>query len=335
MVKAKTHFLWLLLLLLPVVLVVAVGTGSVYLSPAEILGIIRSFFSGRDSQDFGTHSFILLNLRLPRALLAALVGSALSGAGVGFQAFFRNPLADPYVVGVSAGAALGATVSIGFGLQAVGLFSFFGALAVSYLVYRIAGGQGSFSSMILLLAGMSVSAFLSAFISLIMVVKSNNLAQTVFWLMGGFAGRGWNDLLAALPLAFLGFAGLWRMRKELNLLLLPEDEARSLGLAVVKSRRWLLFLGSLIAAAAVSVSGLIGFVGLVVPHLVRLLVGPDHRYLLPGSLLLGALLMILADLAARSFFAPLELPVGAITALFGAPFFIYLLIQAKKEGRSY
>lgn len=340
--EKKNLYITVVLLLLPVVIIIAVATGPVRLPWPQTAAIIWTALTGGDLSRFGANSLIVFDLRLPRVLLSAAVGAALSVSGAAFQALFRNPLADPYVVGVSAGAALGATVAIGFGLAFAGsqvlatsILAFVGALGVSYLVYRISRGAGALSSLVLLLAGMAVSAFLSALISLIMVLESRNLSETVFWLMGGFTGRGWRELFLALPLIFAGTAGLWFLHKELNLLLLPEDEARSLGLNVARMKAVVLGLGSLLAAAAVAVSGLIGFVGLIVPHLVRLITGPDHRYLLVGSFLTGAVLLVPADLIARTWLAPLELPVGAITSLFGGPFFLYLLLKAKKEGRGF
>mgnify|MGYP000928635954 CR=1 FL=1 len=338
MIQQKRRLLLLFLAILVVCMLLAVGVGTITIPPRQTVQIIWSALSGSDLTQFGAGSTILLNLRLPRVLLAALVGAALAAAGTAFQAFFCNPLADPYIVGVSAGAALGATIVLGFQLAifgsqavAVTVSSFTGAVAVSYLVYWIAQRRAGFSSLVLLLAGMAVSAFLSAVISLLMVIKSKNLSETVFWLMGGLAGRGWREVGLAFPLVTIGFLALWKLSKELNLLLLSTEEAQSLGLDVQSTRRKVLALGSLLAAAAVSVSGLIGFVGLIVPHLVRLILGPDHRYLLPGSLLFGSILLVLADLVARTVAAPLELPVGAITSLCGGPFFLYLLVQAKQE----
>jgi len=335
----KNGVLVLGLILLALVMLLAVGVGSVNMAPAEIISIIRSVVQGADPEHLGGQAMVLLGLRLPRVILAALVGAALAGSGVAFQALFQNPLADPYIVGVSAGAGLGATVVIGFGLAilgsqvlAVNLSAFVGALAISYLVYRIAYQRRGVSNLLLLLAGMAVSAFLSAVISLVMVLGSRNLAETVYWLMGGFTGRGWSELWLAVPCVTVGLAGLWLLRRELNMLLLPEDDARSLGVDVGRVKVMVLGYASLMAAAGVSVSGLIGFVGLVVPHGARMVVGPDHRYLIPTSVIYGAVVMVLADLLARTAVAPLELPVGAITALFGAPFFLYLLIKAK-SGR--
>ncbi|NLY56678.1 MAG: iron ABC transporter permease [Firmicutes bacterium] len=328
------------LILLALVILVAVGVGSVNVAPAEMLSILRAVLKGADPAQLGGQAVVIVGLRLPRVILAGLVGAALAGAGVAFQALFQNPLADPYIVGVSAGAGLGATVVIGFGLTIVGsqvlavnLSAFIGALGISYLVYRIAYSRQGVSNLLLLLAGMAVSAFLSAVISLVMVFGSRNLAETVYWLMGGFTGRGWSELWLAVPCISVGLAGLWFLRRELNMLLLPEDDARSLGVDVGRVKVLVLGAASLMAAAGVSVGGLIGFVGLVVPHGARLVVGPDHRYLFPTSVIYGAVVMILADLVARTALAPLELPVGAITALFGAPFFLYLLSQAKAGRR--
>lgn len=294
-----------------------------------------------DQAEAAAWAVIVREIRLPRVLLAALVGMALAEAGVALQGLFRNPLADPYVAGVSAGAALGATVAFALrGLSParmdlpVPLLAFAGALGTAELVWRLARrGEGA-PVHLLLLAGLAVSALFSAAISVLMVVGQRQLGEVVFWLMGGLAGRGWNHVAAAFPAAALGTALVAPRRRELDLLLFGEEEARYLGVEVALVQRRLQLGASLLAAAAVAVSGLVGFVGLVVPHLCRLLVGPDHRALLPASLLAGGALTVLADLVARTAFAPVEVPLGAVTALVGGPFFLFLLWRSGR-GHAY
>jgi|FaiFalDrversion2_1042247.scaffolds.fasta_scaffold00004_2 iron complex transport system permease protein len=270
---------------------------------------------------------IVVELRGPRVLLAAAVGAALASSGVTYQALFHNDLADPYVIGVSAGAALGAVaaLSVGAGGLSVPVAAFACALATVTVAFRIARRGGGVRMEDLLLAGLALSALLTAATSLLLVLSSGTLEQALNWLLGGFGGRGWIHVAHALPYLVVGYALVQARWRELNLLLLSEDEAWSLGVDVVRARRWLVGGATLMSAAAASVAGLIGFVGLVVPHLVRRLLGPDHRFLLPGSALAGAALLVDADLLARTAAPPVEIPVGVVTAFLGVPFFLWLL----------
>lgn len=287
---------------------------------------------------------IVILIRLPRVLLAAVVGMALGAAGVIYQGLFRNPMADPYILGVSSGAALGATIAILFdlriwflGLSATPLLAFAGALGTTAAVVRIArrrsgtipGQAGSLPVETLLLAGIAMSASLSAVISLLLFLGGERLPQAIFWLMGGFSGRGWEHLQMATPYAMAGIAVALALSPDLNLLLAGEEEAFQLGVDVERVKRYLIVAASLAAAAAAATSGLIGFVGLIVPHLVRSLIGSDHRWLLPSSSLLGAVILVVADLIARTLMRPQELPVGVITAFLGGPFFLFLLTRRK------
>ena len=280
---------------------------------------------------------IILTLRFPRVVLAALVGLSLAGAGTVFQGLFRNPLADPYIIGVSAGAALGATLTIVRGISAgpaaigaVPLAAFLGALAVSYGVYRLARRGSDVPVEDLLLAGIAIGAFLSAIISLLQLAGGESLQRVIFWVMGGFAGRSWAHIAMAAPYALGGLLVAWLYGRDLNVLQVGEEGALQLGVDVPRVKRILLACGSLMAAAAVAASGLIGFVGLVIPHLMRLVVGPDHRVLLPTAALAGAVTLVLADLIARTIITPAEVPVGVVTALLGAPFFLYLLLRGRR-----
>lgn len=276
-------------------------------------------------------SVIFWQIRMPRVLLAFIVGASLSIAGAILQGLFLNPLADPYVTGVSSGAALGATVAFFFNLSPIPWLSFFalaGGFFTLLFVYSLAKRRGFVSVYVLLLAGVAVSSFFSALVSVLMVKSGRDLHALVYWLLGSFSGRGWTELkisLIVLPFLFIPFFFI----DELNILLQGEERALELGVEVEKVKKILFFIASFLTAVAVSASGVIGFIGLVVPHLSRLLLGPDHKKVLFLSLFLGASLMGLSDLLARVAFAPSEMPVGVVTSFFGAPFFLYLL---KKRG---
>lgn len=322
-----------LLALLALAAVLSATVGSVALSPPEILGAL-----GLGPRADATARTIVLQIRLPRIALAATVGAALAGAGTVFQGLFRNPMADPYIIGVSAGAALGATAAIVLnvsfailGVSAVTLLAFAGALLVTLLVYRLAWFRGDVVVEHLLLAGVAVGAFLAAIISALQLLGGESLQQVIFWLMGGFSGRTWDHVGLAAPYVLAGFVVASVLARDLNLLVLGDETARSLGVQTHRVRALLIAAGSLMAAAGVAVSGLIGFVGLVVPHLMRLLVGPDHRRLLPVAALAGALMLLLADTVARTIAPPTEIPVGIVTAALGAPFFLYLLRRHRRR----
>ena len=278
---------------------------------------------------------LLLDLRLPRIVLALVVGAALSTAGASFQGIFRNPLAEPYLLGVSAGAALGATIAIvwkpltSLGIYTLPLLAFAGAVLAAFLVYRVATIGGHTSASSLLLSGVAVGSTLTAITSFLMVATERDLHTVVVWLMGGLTTATWTKIYITLPVVLAGFVYILSMSRRMNLLLMGEERARELGIDSRRTRRNLMVAASLTTAAAVAFSGLIGFIGLMVPHIMRLLVGPDHRRLLPASALFGALLLLAADTVARTAMAPAEIPVGIITAAVGGPFFLYLL-RARK-----
>ncbi len=277
-----------------------------------------------------TEQIIIYSIRLPRVLLASVIGAALSASGSVFQALLRNPLADPYVLGVSGGAAAGAIVGILIGAGAVPFgisgFAFLGGALTIFLVFGIAKEKRGRQPYTLILAGVIVNAFFSAVIMFLISTSSHaDLHPIVFWLMGdlGMADSG-ETLVTGLAL-LAGFAFIYLFARDMNLLVTGEDSARQLGVHVERVRMTLLVAASLLAGLAVAVSGIIAFVGLIVPHMMRLIFGSDHRLLLPSSLLFGAAFMLAADTAARTLLAPSELPVGVVTAVLGAPFFIYLL----------
>ena len=273
---------------------------------------------------------IVMNVRLPRILLAAVVGFALAAAGTIMQGIFRNPMADPSIIGVSSGAAVGAVgfIVVGgalpFGLGLRGA-AFVGALVAAFGVYLIATENGRTPVATLLLAGVAVQTFLGAVVSFLLLNAGESIRRALFWLMGHLKGAAWPEVWSSLVLVAVPFAVLLVYARDLNVMLLGEEDAQSLGIEVERTKRILLALSALATAAGVAVAGIIGFVGLIVPHVMRLLVGPDHRILIPTSALAGASFLVATDTLARSGSA--EVPVGIVTAALGAPFFLYLLRQ--------
>ncbi|MGI6607136.1 MAG: FecCD family ABC transporter permease [Peptococcia bacterium] len=309
---------------------VAVSYGSVQIPFAEIMSALKG------TGDEASRN-IIFYLRLPRVVEAAFVGAGLAVVGAFFQGLLRNPLSDPYILGVSSGAALGATIAIllSWGIFGIGCAAFVAALLTIHTVYLIARSGTRLSVTSLLLGGIAISTFLSAFISLLMLLNHEQMARIFYWTMGSFNLVFWDKVLFSAPLIFLGCLVIYFFARDLNVIMTGEETAEHLGIDTEKVKRIILLLGSLITAAAVSVVGIIGFVGLIVPHMARLLVGPDNRVLVPFSALCGAVFLIWTDLFARTILAPAEIPVGIITAALGGPFFIYLLIKAKtpkKEG---
>ncbi len=284
---------------------------------------------------------IILQIRLPRVIGGALVGAALATAGVLFQGLLRNPMADPYIIGTSAGAALGATIAmilpvnlafLGFGL--VPLAAICGAFATVFLVYNLARVGGKTPMISMLLAGFVVSALLAAIIAFLMSISDRvglDLRSVYSFLMGHVSVTGWMQIAVIAPLVIGGIIGTRFFAFHLNAFSLGEEGAAYLGIEVERDKILILALGSLLTAAAVSISGLVGFVGLVVPHAVRLSLGPDHRSLIPASALAGSAFVVIADLLARIILAPVEIPVGVVTAIIGAPFFLYLLRHSRRE----
>ncbi|MBM3897825.1 MAG: iron chelate uptake ABC transporter family permease subunit [Thaumarchaeota archaeon] len=285
---------------------------------------------------------ILLQVRLPRILAGILVGIALSAGGVVFQAIFRNPMADPYVLGVSSGAALGGVVAIAFGFGAIlfGAFvvpamAFSGAALASIAVYRLARTRGATPAMALLLSGVAISVVLSSLVTLTLFLANpyNQLQAIVFWLIGSLASMSWAEVIVTAPLILIPAILLNFFARDLNIMLLGEEEAVHLGVSPESLKKVVLLLTSLGVASAVAISGIIGFVGLIVPHIMRLVVGPDHRILLPASMLTGAIYLVTFDAVSRVIYLPSELPVGVVTALVGGPFFLYLLQRKKGSYR--
>ena len=276
---------------------------------------------------------IIWNIRLPRIVLASLVGAALSAAGVTLQGVFRNPLVDPFILGLSAGAAFGCALSVAFlPVLPIQLSAFLFSIIASFVAYGLAKNQGEVSRLPLVLSGVVVSAFFTALVSILkFLVDPHKLASIVYWLMGSFSLADWNAVLPASLGIGAGGLLLFLTRWRLNALSMGEEEARALGINVERDRLLLIGAASLAVGSAVSVSGIIGWVGLMVPHLVRMIVGPDHRRLMPYAMTGGAAFMVFADTLARNL-TSFDIPVGIITALSGAPFFIYLMKRGAKES---
>ena len=312
----------LLLLGLGAVLVLA-GAGSLLVGSAAIPpGRAAEILLGAGSQLDRT---ILLDLRLPRVLLAIVVGAGLAGAGTAYQGLFLNPLADPFVIGASSGAALGATVAILLGAGGLPLAAFLGALGAVGLVYLLGGSGAASSPLSLLLAGAAVSTVVGSLVSLLMILNDQSLGVIFNWLLGGLSTATWREMGYGAPMIAVGLAALGLLSRPLDALALGDDTARSLGLSVNGFRLAIVLAATLATAAAVAAAGIIGFVGLVAPHAARRIVGGRSSRLLPASCLLGALLLLLADGAARGLASPREIPVSIVTALVGGPFFLLLL----------
>jgi iron complex transport system permease protein len=340
----KRWLFWIAVLaaLLTVAAGAAVTVGAVWIPLGKSGSVLLHALGGGSgaSEESDREAAILLRLRVPRVVSAALVGAALALCGAVLQALLRNPLADPYVLGISSGAALGAVLAILFGLgsMALGAYAvpaaaFSGALLTLLFVYFLARVQGRVPAQTMLLAGFIVSAFfLAAIMFLISWTSDERLFQVTFWLMGNLEYMAGKPLTAIFLYLLAGGAVLFSRAKDLNLAALGEETASELGVEVERLKKVIFVSASLITGAVVSVSGLIGFVGLVVPHVVRMIWGPDHRFLLPASALAGAILLVLADTIARTILAPSEIPVGVVTALGGAPFFVYLLRRKGLAG---
>lgn len=314
---------------LVVAAMVGVGVGTVPIGPLEI---VRAIWNGATGAEATTADTIVWHIRLPRVLLAGTVGASLALAGVAYQGIFRNPLADPYLLGVASGASLGAAAAIVLGgsipllaTAGVPIASFLAALATVAAVILLARRNGRLPMLSLILAGVVMGSLCSAGTSFLMLVAQERAAGVLAWLLGSFGLASWTKVLLVLPIAAVAAALFMASARALDLLQLGDDPARQLGLPVEGIKIGLIVLATLVTAAAVSVSGAIGFVGLLVPHAVRLMTGPEHRMLTPLAGLLGASFLILADLFARTVVSPAEIPIGIITALVGGPFFLYLL----------
>lgn len=328
-----------LFILLVVVVVLAAAVGSVQIPFLTTSSILISKLPLIELTPNWTDALetIVLEIRLPRVILAGLVGAALAIAGATYQGLFRNPLADPYLIGVAQGAALGAVIGFlipstwhGWGFGIIPLLAFTGALVSTATVYSLARVGKTLPVTTLILAGVALGALLASIVSYLIISSGERMHGIMFWLMGSFSLTQWSEAKIVLPYVLLGIIIILLYARPLNLMQLDEEQAQQLGINVERLKLVLLGAATLITAAAVSFVGIIGFVGIIIPHAVRLIWGADHRFLLPLSVLTGAIFLILADLIARTALAPTEIPIGVITALCGAPFFLYLLRRRRR-----
>lgn len=327
-----------LLLLLIAALLLNVGIGAVGISPTQVVAILLAHAGiGLDVGYSAQQDAVLWAIRLPRVAVAMLVGAGLAVAGAALQGIFRNPLAEPGLIGVSSGAALGAVAAIVFGVAPLGLATlpvaaFAGGMLATLVVYLLGRQSGRTEIVTLILTGIAVNAIAGAGTGfLTFFATDQQLRGIVFWSLGSLGGATWQSVLVALPFIAAGLLIIPYWSRSLNLLVLGDREARHLGVNTGQVRFAIITLAALMTGASVAVSGIIGFVGLIVPHLIRLIAGPDHRLLLPASALGGAVLLLMADLAARTVVVPAELPLGVVTALLGGPFFLWLLYRTRKQ----
>jgi len=337
---AWKHILLLLFFLLLFSAVLAVTTGPASIPVHEALGIILSRVPALNNLVNSTYpnswETIVLGIRLPRVLLGIFVGMSLAVAGTCMQGLFRNPMADPYILGISSGAALGVAVTLVLEMfiakaatyYIAPLFAFAGALGAVLVVYNIARVGGFVSVETLLLAGVAVASLFSAFTSILIYAYSKDVMSVLLWLTGSLGAAKWIDVTVVFPTCLASVIVLFLFARDLNGMLLGEETAQHIGIDVEKVKKIILITSSLVTASVVATSGTIGFVGLVVPHVMRLIVGPDHRILIPSSALFGGIFLILCDVIARTV---IQVPVAIVTALFGAPFFIYLLWRRKRS----
>jgi iron complex transport system permease protein len=334
-------YLVILLIAFGIVFVLSLNLGYAHIPFSDILAILAKQVPILNnlvgsSGITKTAEVIIVQIRLPRVVCGALVGAALASAGVTYQGIFRNPMADPYVIGASTGASVGSALVIvlGVGVSLLGvntlqILAFVGSLTTVLLVYSISRVGSRVPVTTLLLTGIAISLFQNAIVTYMKTIASDKLLHGLtFWIIGSLAPT--ENVFAILPLIIVGTAVAYMYSRDLNILALGEDQAQHLGVEIEKVKRILLVSGALMTAAAVSISGLIGFVGLIIPHLTRVLIGPDHRVLLPTSAIVGASFLMICDALSRVIMGSGEAPVGVITALSGAPFFIYLLRRKRK-----
>jgi len=338
-----------LLVVLAVLMILFSTVGSASISFGESARIlishipfIRNFINAENINK--TYESIIINIRMPRIILSVIAGTGLSVVGAAFQGIFRNPMADPYMLGTSSGAALGASVGIvlqssiladvstntlSIGITSIGAFA--GAIITTIVVYGIARVVNRVPTTTLILAGVAVNFLTSSGVSFIMMFKPNHMEKIMFWTMGSFSAGGWNQILVLFPVVLIGTVFISMYARDLNIIATGSETAKTLGVDADRVKKILLAVSSALIAVIVSFTGIIGFAGLVVPHIIRLILGPDHRVVIPFSALAGAIFMLICDTVARTVISPSEIPVGLITSLLGAPFFIYLLISSKKK----
>ncbi|HHY81390.1 MAG TPA: iron chelate uptake ABC transporter family permease subunit [Clostridiales bacterium] len=331
------------LLVLVFIMLLSCTLGAANISIIDSLRIILSGIpllrniAGDETIPRSYHT-IVWTVRMPRIFLSALIGAGLSIVGSAFQGMFRNPMADPYILGISSGASAGAAIAIVLGLGGVigglgiiALFAFAGAVLTALTVYNLARTGSRVPTLSLILAGVAVGFFLSSLVSMLMFFNRDKLERIVMWIMGSVSAASWNQVGILFPVVIIGSVILLAFARDLNAMSTGEDTAKSLGIEVEKVKKLLVAVSSLIIACCVSTSGVIGFVGLIVPHSIRLVLGSDQRVVMPFSAAVGAIFMVACDTLARNLIPPSEIPVGVVTSMLGAPFFIYLLYRNKKK----
>ncbi|MCI0520239.1 MAG: iron ABC transporter permease [Chloroflexi bacterium] len=337
----RSHPYLVVFSLLTCALLLSVGVGSVFIPPAAVIQALWGALSGKGlPPDLpATFSAIILDIRLPHTLLMLLTGAALGGSGAAYQGLFRNPLADPYLIGVASGAGLGAVLALAvrwpdslLGLYTVPASAFLGAALTILVVYSLARVGRLLPTTTLILAGVAVSSFATSLTSFLMLRSNTELRRALSWLLGGGILSGWEPVLAMLPYVLLGLGALLASGHALNVLQFGEEQAQQLGLPTERVKLVIILAASLTTAAAVAFAGIIGFIGLLAPHVARMLWGPDYRRLIPLAVLIGASALLLADTLARIALAPQTLPVGIVTALAGVPFFLFILRRAKNQA---
>ena len=336
----KKNIIFLFFILLILIILFSLFYGSVKVPVKEIIKIILNKFLGLNFEiEKQSYIPIIYNVRLPRVFTAVIVGGALGISGCTMQSLLKNPIVDSGIVGISSGASLGAVLAITFGLSGkyifvMPIFSITVALLIAFLVYRLALLKGKVDNLLLVLSGIAINSFIGAIISLILInLMEGKAKEYIFWSVGSLSGIRWEHFhLAVFPIIFLSLV-LMYYGKELNILLLGDEESKALGVDIKNLRKKILVVISFLTAISVCISGNIGFVGLIVPHILRKILGSDNRYLLKSSFLIGAFFMTFCDLISRTIFSPRELGVGIVTAILGSPYFIYLLIKVRKGGQ--
>lgn len=343
--KRSIHHKRVFVLMLGVMIIITLSSilyGTVDITLIDCIKIIAKHIPGVEgwiNMDGIKPSYItiIMNLRLPRIILALFVGIGLSAAGCVYQGVFSNPMADPYLIGISSGAALGATVSmllpipnewLAFG--SVGTMAFLGAIGVMLVVFLIANNKGKLPTIHLILAGIAMNYFISSFIALLMLFNRESLESVYFWTLGSFKTANWTKIFIVVLVVSISLMIIQRYYLELNMIMINEEQAITLGVSTEKIKKKLLIVASLMVAVIVATCGVIGFIGLITPHATRLLIGPNHKSLIPVSVLIGGSFAVLSDTIARSVLENAEISVGIITAVFGVPFFLLLLYRNKK-----
>lgn len=338
--KNRYRFIVFLSIIVLIVLIAfAAAIGTVKISVLDVFKTVLSKFKIiNENELIKTNEIIIFNIRLPRAILACFIGMGLSMVGLVYQGIFKNPMADPFVLGTSSGSALGAAIAIVLGIEktflglsSIAACAFAGAILTTFVVYNIAKVGNRASNTNLLLSGVAMNFFLSSIISFIMVLDRNQVEKIVFWTLGSLAGANYKNVMLLILIVLPSSIIIYFFYRDLNIITTGEETASSLGVEVERVKNLMFIISSLIVATCVSVSGIIGFVGLIMPHIAKIIIGPDYKKTLPLTLLWGAAFMVLCDILSRSLLSPAEIPVGVITSFFGAPYFIYLLYKDKKK----